>query len=210
MSNGKNVNCNICGTEFYVVPSRLKKNKNHHCSTKCAGIYNSSVQGRKVKVGCTICNKDVFYKLSHFKKIANPTCSMECSAKSKSIRNKGSNNPRDLGLNDYERIFWDRAKNCKYRADAKNIEYSIDHIFLRELYEKQQGLCHYTDLPMELKGSLKQLDNVFSVDRIDSSKGYTKDNVVLCLNIINRFKGDAKLEYFKSIFKAIFIKEQND
>ena len=56
---------------------------------------------------------------------------------------------------------------------------------------------------MKLKGSQTEKEEVFSVDRIDSTKGYTKDNITLCLNIINRFKGDTSLDFFKKICKAI-------
>jgi CRISPR/Cas system Type II protein with McrA/HNH and RuvC-like nuclease domain len=128
---------------------------------------------------------------------------MECNRKSASLRYKGNGNPSSLKLSEEDRVFKDRESNIRVRANAKKLEFSIDYIFLKELYYKQEGKCAYSGLPMQLKGKRKANEEVFSVDRIDSSKGYIKDNIVLCLNIMNRFKGDVTLEFFTKICKAI-------
>lgn len=61
--------------------------------------------------------------------------------------------------------------------------------YLRALYEKQNGCCHYTGVPMLLMTDRKNDPLVMSLDRVDSSKGYVEGNVVLCCYGINCLKG---------------------
>ena len=64
------------------------------------------------------------------------------------------------------------------------------------LWEKQEGLCAVTGIPMEIKsGSVNNRNrNKFSIDRKDSSKGYTRENVWLVLEWVNRAKQDLTKE----------------
>lgn len=207
--NGKDVNCQICGETFYVTPSRAT-NTTHTCSKKCGGILSSKLHSQKIEVPCIICDKPIFYKKSHFKKISKPTCSMECSGKRASLNYSGQGNPKFLiGLSEEDRIFRDRESNVRVRANAKGMVFDIDYHFLKELYYKQNGKCAYSGLPMKLIGKQNKVDESFSVDRKDSTEGYTKDNVVLCLNIMNRFKGNATMEFFDEVCKGIANKARS-
>lgn len=47
-----------------------------------------------------------------------------------------------------------------------------------------------------------------SVDRIDSSKGYEKENIVMCLNCINMLKSNFSLNEIKKVFRSIYKKEK--
>ena len=75
-------------------------------------------------------------------------------------------------------------KRAKYRAKKKGFKFNIDFCFIRDLYFKQKARCFYTGKNFNFKEELKKL----SLDRIDSSKGYTKGNVVWCLKGINFLK----------------------
>ena len=205
---GKDVKCEVCGKEFYVNPSRLKKNKHHTCSRECSGKLNSKLQSKKVKTNCKNCGKALFYKLSHFKQIANHTCSYKCSAAIKKEKYKGQDNPRSLGLNERERMFWDRAKAYKNRSTAKGLESDIDYKFLMELFDKQEGKCYYTGLKMKTEKG-KTYD-IMSLDRVNSSIGYMKDNVVFCINSINMMKADHDMEDVDKIFEAIYKKKKEE
>lgn len=60
----------------------------------------------------------------------------------------------------------------------------ISREFILELNEKQNGLCYWYGVKMET--SLKPSYPLqYSLDRIDSTKGYTRDNVVLCSLMAN-------------------------
>lgn len=47
----------------------------------------------------------------------------------------------------------------------------------------------------------KRKNNSPSVDRVDNSKGYTKDNIVICSWRANRLKNDATFEEIENIYK---------
>ncbi len=73
---------------------------------------------------------------------------------------------------------------------------------LDEIYNKQDGKDYYTGLPFESKLEI-------SSDRIDSSKPYTKDNIVLTTIKINQMKNDLNIEKFIDICKLISKHFQN-
>jgi hypothetical protein len=57
-------------------------------------------------------------------------------------------------------------------------EHDIDFQYLVDLYNKQNGLCAYSNLPLKF-GSYLATNWVASIERLDVSKGYTKNNVCL-------------------------------
>lgn len=61
--------------------------------------------------------------------------------------------------------------------------------FMVDLWHRQNGKCYYSGLPMlqPIYGSGRNL-YVASIDRIDSKKGYTQNNVVWCCFICNAGK----------------------
>ena len=64
-----------------------------------------------------------------------------------------------------------KTRNLKGR-DLQESEISVKYLI--DLWEKQRGRCYYLNIPMSTEG-----DWQVSLERIDNSKGYTKDNVVL-------------------------------
>lgn len=99
------------------------------------------------------------------------------------------NNPRkayrDLGSR-----FKHLIKTASYR---NKFEVSITPDYLNEVWEKQQGRCAYTKLP--LLATANQFNTV-SLDRIDSSKGYIVDNIQLVCTAVNTMKLDHTEELF--------------
>jgi hypothetical protein len=71
-------------------------------------------------------------------------------------------------------------------AGRKNIPCSVTLDDLMEMWDSQRGKCFYSGTPMSFAGD--RIPESVSVDRIDSSKGYTLGNVVLCCNIVNLMK----------------------
>lgn len=78
---------------------------------------------------------------------------------------------------------------------------------LAEVWKRQSGLCVYTGLPLILPTStnLKTIDITMraSLDRIDSSKGYTKDNIQFVSTPINYMKLTMSDKQAKQFLKAI-------
>jgi hypothetical protein len=72
-----------------------------------------------------------------------------------------------------------KIRSQKQQSDRSIVD--IDLIYLIQLYTEQKGLCAYSGIPLKF-GSYLKSDWVVSLERIDVTKGYTKDNVCLiCL-----------------------------
>lgn len=60
--------------------------------------------------------------------------------------------------------------------------------------------CPILGIPLAFnKGSPK--DNSISFDRIDSTKGYTRDNVIIVSHRVNKLKSNSSFEEMKKIFE---------
>jgi hypothetical protein len=107
-----------------------------------------------------------------------------------------------------KKIYTEIQHNLKKKAKQLSFNITIEDI--KQLYTKQKGLCAlsgltltYNALPKE-----KQEEHIInycniSVDRIDSTKGYEKDNIQLVCAIVNRMKTDMKDNTFIDFCKKI-------
>ena len=83
-------------------------------------------------------------------------------------------------------------------------ELSYDHIL--QLIEKQDNKCYYSGEEIAYQ---RYNGNCISFDRIDSNKGYTKDNVVLCCWDANRMKQDMRTDRFIHMCEKIAANKMN-
>ena len=65
---------------------------------------------------------------------------------------------------------------AKHRAKKKGLEFDLDIDFLKSI---DREVCPYLHIPLT-QAFGRQKDGSKSLDRIDSNKGYTKDNVIIC------------------------------
>ncbi len=153
-----------------------------------------------ISLKCDTCEKDFLRSDSdHNRNIRRSTkkfyCSIFCNPAS------GSDN---LG---WARILIGNMK--KGRATLED----IDEYFLKELYDRQQGLCAITGIPVELKTHEKgrQTPYQISVDRIDNSKNYSKNNVRLTTLIANLarnvFTDQDVLTFCLQVSKQMYLNE---
>jgi hypothetical protein len=82
---------------------------------------------------------------------------------------------------------------AKKNSQKKNREFQITKDDVLELFEKQNGRCFYTNREMEWSSGSKS-NTAVSIDRIDSSKGYVKDNIALCCVVVNYIKHEMTIE----------------
>ena len=119
-------------------------------------------------------------------------------------------NPAAKQLNKERAALWQRNNPIRYRwlqaknrAARKDLEFSITESDILSLYDKQNGLCAYTGLQLSLDCSEFDLQSA-SIDRVDSSKGYILDNVVLCCVVVNTMKNDLSTDQFKTFIVALY------
>ena len=98
-----------------------------------------------------------------------------------------------------------RNKLNKVRNNSKSInrEFSITVLDVMKLYDKQDGKCAVSGIPMTLYSKLGAYSTGVSIDRIDSSKGYVKDNIQLVCIIVNTMKTAMSTDEFLNICKVI-------
>lgn len=94
----------------------------------------------------------------------------------------------------YHTFFHVIERNARRRGI--DVEITINDIW--ELYLKQRGICALSGLPIGF-GERSKHPSTASLDRIDSSKGYTKDNIQWVHKRINFMKND----YIQSEFLAL-------
>lgn len=102
----------------------------------------------------------------------------------------------------------------KHGAVRRNIPFEVSLEFLWNLYEKQNRCCALTGVPITLEAKIKDcnVDWSFitaSVDRIDSTKGYTQDNVWWVHKEVNRLKNNYSLQELLYWCKLIIDKHGN-
>ena len=106
-------------------------------------------------------------------------------------------------------------RNIKNRCKNRKTKYYITVEDIKELWDKQKGMCFYSGLKMNLpptsngfKG--RPLMENCSVDRIDSDKPYQKDNIVLCCYGANLGKGIWNAEEYIKFCKLVTLYDWGD
>lgn len=91
-------------------------------------------------------------------------------------------------------------------ARKRNIEFNLSYNFLCQLFEKQSGFCAIIKKPIVFANTIKDHKNgktTASLDRIDSSRGYTKGNVQWVHKDINKMKGKLNQKRFIELCEKI-------
>lgn len=194
--------CSNCGKEFEKPKSAFKRNKtlNRCCSVACAAQKRTLPD---VEVTCAWCGKKFMYSLANLNK-----------------RNKKSKNKRNLLCSQECRINFlnkitRRDKFCSFRRAYYHCKYKnkyykkICNISLEDIleqYNKQNGLCALSGIKMLLPEHTKDFKKdprQMSIDRIDSFKGYTKDNIQLvCISLNyakNHFTNDQFINFLEEL-----------
>ncbi len=96
-------------------------------------------------------------------------------------------------------VFRYRVAAARRRATEKGLSFSVTEEYIRTLHERQKGKCFYSGIAFD--DSAKHY--TWSIDRIDSSKGYTEDNVVLATSIVNTMKNNLSVDEFMTVVRAV-------
>ena len=168
--------CKQCGKEFETT------NKTRCCSTDCERNYKKEYNKQWRK--------------------ANPEKQREIE---KGVREKRLSNGKAKEYRDKRRAtkegYIDRFLE---RARERTPDTDLDREFLHECMK--ENCCQVTGVPFEYERNRKtSRANPFapSIDRVDSSVGYYKNNVAVVLVTVNLAKSEMSMEDFTMIWKQI-------
>lgn len=156
---------------------------------------SSKPTGTGYKAYCKVCLAE---KL-RMARLANPEKARERDriwARKNKDKISEKNKKRHSGLT-LEKKFISLVKTAEKREKVKCF-ITVEH--LHDVWQRQNGLCAYTKLP--LSSEAHQLNTV-SLDRIDSDKDYTADNIQLVCVPINRMKLDYSEDQFIHLCKLV-------
>ena len=99
-------------------------------------------------------------------------------------------------------------QNARKSAAKRNQEFLLSVEDIVNFWKQQDEICAYSGRKMTLDAG--KLETV-SIERIDSSIGYTKDNTILVCQAINRMKSDFTLQEFFDLCSDVthFIGDDN-
>ena len=176
---------------------------------------------KNIQLICKTCSKSFERSLSQYtyqtKKGRESFCSKSCGTTYNNTqypRTYSANNPRyiipsHVRGNKRDEFTGFREFICRIKKRAKDntkFECKITIHDLKSVWDNQKGICPYTGLALELPTTLKSLEHNLakaSLDRIDSSKGYTVDNVQFISVYINYMKSNLPQSDFKMLLQLI-------
>lgn len=89
---------------------------------------------------------------------------------------------------------------AKNRAKKKGHVFTLSYPFIHAMWSKQEGKCALSGVEM---GIQTRTDELVSIDRIDSSIGYTGNNVQLVAHAVNISKNILPQDYFINMCKHV-------
>jgi hypothetical protein len=86
-------------------------------------------------------------------------------------------------------------------ARKYSYEHNLTPEFVLSLFEKQNGRCYWLGIPLVPSVECRNIQRP-SLDRLDPSRGYTQDNVVLACQFANMGRCSATAEGFANFLEA--------
>jgi hypothetical protein len=113
--------------------------------------------------------------------------------------NRCRRNRRRIIINaDITHVLKERVRQTKIRSQKIGIPFNLGWVDLMKCWESQQGLCFYTDVPMEWNVGKGLSGRSMSVDKLIPELGYVPGNVVLCTQRANTIKNNLNFEELKT------------
>jgi len=97
----------------------------------------------------------------------------------------------------------DILNGIKSRSRTKNLKFELTVEFLIDMFNNQNGECAISKEKMTYIRSKGRIQTNISVDKINPSLGYTKDNVQLLCVIINIMKSNLSMSELKHFCNLI-------
>lgn len=123
-----------------------------------------------------------------------------CSCKLKQNKQSRTNYSNEKRL---LKLLQERWLGARDRAKNKNITFDITKEDLKNLWDKQQGLCAISKIPMTYFIDSGRIFTNLSIDQINPHLGYTKDNIQLVCMAVNQMKSDMSIDELYMFCEAI-------
>jgi len=110
----------------------------------------------------------------------------------------------ELHWKGYGEISSSYFSSLEHGAKKRNLEFNITIQEIWELFLRQNRKCALSNLEMSFRHKKgERADATASLDRIDSSKGYTSDNIQWIYKDLQFMKNDFSEDYFIEMCSAI-------
>lgn len=87
----------------------------------------------------------------------------------------------------------------KTSAESRGIEFNMSLRRVRQLLSTQR--CYFSGV--ELISNDQKAPNQLTFDRIDNTKGYVDNNVVVCSSKVNLMKGNLTIDNILMLYKGV-------
>ena len=154
---------------------------------------------------CKICGEtksiDDFYESQRSLKCKN--CTLQITREYKKEKRKILEFRKSEGIKQKERRvrLW---QNTLIHDSKRGKEHSLTVKDINEMYEKQNGLCYWFNVPLTPSNNSKHPQQP-SLDRLDRNKGYTIDNVVLTCYSANIGRNENSVEDWETFIKVLKV-----
>lgn len=198
----------ICKNSSWVSKHDLVTGKSTKCK-KCCGLENSE-RLLKDLTGQKINNWTVIKRVGVAKNSRTPLwlCKCDCgkqfevrAANLHTKKTKGCG--KCLSCGDITLTKW---SSIKKGAESRNIDLNLTIEEAWDLYKKQNGKCALTGVDIIIKGK----GGTASLDRIDSFRGYSKENCQWLHKNVNCIKGKLSNKGFISLCYTVCSKNKKE
>lgn len=93
---------------------------------------------------------------------------------------------------------------CQARSSRDNIPFNLTADFLKDLWEKQEGKCHWLGIQMDFDSPNYHVYKA-TIDRLVPEKGYTQGNIVWASRFANIGRGNTPADEFKVFLENLGV-----
>lgn len=203
--------CPHCGRELKRNRENFKRSKNketgkeeyHIICRDCEAKIEHDKHWDGDKLRCLVCGRSL--DPSEFDSHTEYTIRGHRDGRCRECKRKQNQEARK-NYDDKKRLYKTiqaRVLNASERAKRKGIPCTITKEFILDLWNKQNGLCAISKIPMTYEMDSGRIYTNVSIDQIEQGKGYTEDNVQLVCMAVNQLKSDWDMNTVRYICKMV-------